>query len=199
MNQRLFAAVIAGVTLAPLTAHAQDAAADDVIVTGTTATATKTATPLVDIPQSVTLLDRRRLDDRASRTLNEALAYVAGVNTGSYGFDPRFEAFFIRGFQATYTGIFRDGLRQVSSPLGLWRNEPYGIERLAVVRGPASVLYGASGAAGAGRRHQQAPARRPLRRGAGLGRQLRPLSAQRRRFHAGRRRCRAARHRRGAR
>ena len=38
----MFAAVIAGVGLAPFTAHAQDAAADDVIVTGTTATATKT-------------------------------------------------------------------------------------------------------------------------------------------------------------
>ncbi|MBB3471972.1 TonB-dependent siderophore receptor [Sphingomonas sp. BK345] len=148
MYQRLFAAVIAGVGFAPLTAPAQDVTADDVIVTGTTATATKTATPLVDIPQSVTLLDRRRLEDRASRTLNEALAYIPGVNTGSYGFDPRFDAFFIRGFQATYTGVFRDGMRQLNSPLGLWRNEPYGIERLAVVRGPASVLYGASGAGG---------------------------------------------------
>ncbi|MGK6323210.1 TonB-dependent siderophore receptor [Sphingomonas sp. DT-51] len=148
MNQRLFAAFIVGVALAPLTARAQDGAADDVIVTGTTATATKTATPLADIPQSVTLLDRRRLEDRASRSLNEALAYVPGVNTASYGFDPRFDAFFIRGFQATYTGVFRDGLRQLNSPLALWRNEPYGIERVAVVRGPASVLYGASGAGG---------------------------------------------------
>ena len=148
MHQRLFAAVIVGGVFAPLTAYAQAVASEDVIVTGTTATATKTATPLVDIPQSVTLLDRRRLEDRASRTLNEALAYVPGVNTGSYGFDQRFDAFFIRGFQATYTGVFRDGLRQLNSPLGLWRNEPYGIERLAVVRGPASVLYGASGAGG---------------------------------------------------
>ena len=57
MNQRLFAAVIAGVSLAPLTAHAQDAA-DDVIVTGTTATATKTATPLVDIPRRARLTRR---------------------------------------------------------------------------------------------------------------------------------------------
>lgn len=149
MRHRLSILVGCAAFAAPLAVAAQTVDdSGDVIVTGSTTTATKTATPLIDIPQSLTLLDRRRLDDRASQTLNEALAYVPGVNTASYGFDPRFDAFFIRGFQATYTGVFRDGLRQLNSPSGLWRNEPYGIERLAVVRGPASVLYGASGAGG---------------------------------------------------
>lgn len=123
-------------------------ASADIVVTGSTTAATKTDTALISIPQSVSLIDSRRLEDRLPQTLNQALGYTAGVNVGSYGFDTRYDAFFIRGFQATYTGVFRDGLRQLNSPSGIYRNEPYGLEQLTVVRGPASVLYGASGAGG---------------------------------------------------
>lgn len=132
-------------------AHAQDAGevqVEDIVVTGTTSTATKTDTAIIDIPSSVTLIDERRLEDRKPQSLNQIVGYVPGVNVGNYGFDTRYDAFFIRGFQATYTGVFRDGLRQLNSPSGLYRNEPYGLEQLSVLRGPASVLYGASGAGG---------------------------------------------------
>ncbi len=143
-------AILAFAALA-LPAHAQDAdeaQVEDIVVTGTTSTATKTDTAIVDIPSSVTLIDERRLEDRKPQTLNQIVSYVPGVNVGNYGFDTRYDAFFIRGFQATYTGVFRDGLRQLNSPSGLYRNEPYGLEQLSVLRGPASVLYGASGAGG---------------------------------------------------
>ena len=138
--------------IAPVAAQAQSAddptALEEIVVTGQTTAATKTRTALVDIPSSVTLIDARRLEDRRPLTLNEALGYAPGVNVGAYGYDTRYDAFFIRGFPATYTGVFRDGLRQLNSPSGLYRNEPYGIESLSLLRGPASVLYGASGAGG---------------------------------------------------
>ena len=48
------------------------------------------------------------------------------MRVGGYGFDPRYDAFTVRGIDLTYTGVFRDGLRQLNSPNGLFRLEPYG-------------------------------------------------------------------------
>ena len=105
-------------------------------------TATKTNTPLIETPQSVTVLTREQLNDRNVQTVNEALGYVAGVSSNVFGFDPRFDAFYVRGFDLTYNGIFRDGLRQIGSSLTLPRIEPYGLEAATILRGPASGLYG---------------------------------------------------------
>ncbi len=111
-------------------------------VTGYTArvspTATKTNTPLIETPQSVTVVTREQLNDRNVQDVNQALAYVPGTSTNVFGFDPRFDAFYIRGFSATYDGIFRDGLRQSAVGLAVPRIEPYGTEALTILRGPAS-------------------------------------------------------------
>ncbi|WP_336488654.1 TonB-dependent siderophore receptor [Methylobacterium nigriterrae] len=105
-------------------------------------TATKTNTPLIETPQSVTVVTREQLNDRNVQTLNEALAYAPGTSTDVFGFDPRFDAFYIRGFSATYDGVFRDGLRQAAVGLAVPRIEPYGTEAVTILRGPASGLYG---------------------------------------------------------
>ncbi|MGU3536435.1 TonB-dependent siderophore receptor [Methylobacterium sp. A54F] len=105
-------------------------------------TATKTNTPLIETPQSVTVVTREQLNDRNVQTLNEALAYTPGAATNVAGFDPRFDAIYIRGFEVTYNGIFRDGLRQVGANLTLPRIEPYGLEAVTILRGPAAGLYG---------------------------------------------------------
>ncbi|WP_342162289.1 TonB-dependent siderophore receptor [Methylobacterium sp. SD21] len=115
-------------------------------VTGYTArvspTATKTNTPLIETPQSVSVVTREQLNDRNVQNVNEALAYVPGTSTNVFGFDPRFDAIYIRGFSTTYDGIFRDGLRQSAVGLTVPRVEPYGTEALTILRGPASGLYG---------------------------------------------------------
>lgn len=105
-------------------------------------TATKTNTPLIETPQSVSVVTREQLNDRNVQSLNEALAYTPGTSTDVFGFDPRFDAFYIRGFQVTYNGIYRDGLRQPGVGLAVPRIEPYGTEALTILRGPASGLYG---------------------------------------------------------
>ena len=79
-------------------------------------TATKTDTPLIETPQSVSVVTREQLNDRDVQTLDEAIAYVPGVVASVSGFDPRADAFYLRGFAATYNGIFRDGLRQPAEP-----------------------------------------------------------------------------------
>ncbi|WP_119680578.1 TonB-dependent siderophore receptor [Indioceanicola profundi] len=151
MSRSVLAVILASTSLAGVPALARPVSPDvleEIVVTGRTTAVTKTDRSIVEIPQSVSVIDAQELEIRLPQTLNEALGYTPGVNVGSYGFDTRYDAFFIRGFQATYTGVFRDGLRQLNSPSGLYRNEPYGLESLTVVRGPASVLYGASGAGG---------------------------------------------------
>lgn len=109
---------------------------------------TKTDTPLLEIPQSISTVTQAQIEERKPQSLLEALAYTPGTSVGNYGFDPRYDAFTIRGVDVTYTGVFRDGLRQVNSPNGLFRLEPYGLEGIAILRGPASSIYGASSTGG---------------------------------------------------
>ncbi|AYO84590.1 TonB-dependent siderophore receptor [Methylobacterium brachiatum] len=105
-------------------------------------TATKTNTPLIETPQSVSVVTREQLNDRNAQDLAQAIAYTPGVSSSVFGFDPRYDAFFIRGFSATYNGIFRDGLRLNAVGLTIPRSEPYGLEAITILRGPASGLYG---------------------------------------------------------
>lgn len=123
-------------------------ATNDGYVAKTTRTGTKTDTPVNEIPATVNTVTQQQLEDRRPQNLQEALNYTPGVRTGAYGYDPRFDSFFIRGVDVTYTGVFRDGLRQFSSPSGLFRLEPYGVESISVLKGPSSALYGAGASVG---------------------------------------------------
>lgn len=114
----------------------------------TTRTATKTDTPVNETPLTINTVTQKQIQDRNPQSLAEALSYTPGVRIGGYGFDPRFDSFTIRGVDITYTGIFRDGLRQYSSPSGQFRLEPYGLESISVLKGPASSVYGASASVG---------------------------------------------------
>jgi iron complex outermembrane receptor protein len=122
--------------------------ANDGFVPKTTRTATKTETPVAETPQTINTVTQRQLEERRPQSLTEALGYTPGVRTGGYGFDPRFDSFTIRGVDITYTGVFRDGLRDFNSPSGLFRLEPYGVESISILKGPASSLYGASASVG---------------------------------------------------
>ncbi len=122
--------------------------ANDGFVPKTTRTATKTETPVAETPQTVNTVTQKQLEERRPQSLTEALGYTPGVRTGGYGFDPRFDSFTIRGVDITYTGVFRDGLRNFNSPSGLFRMEPYGFESISILKGPASSLYGASASVG---------------------------------------------------
>ncbi|GEC16301.1 hypothetical protein NWI01_21930 [Nitrobacter winogradskyi] len=111
-------------------------------VASRTATATKTDTPILEVPQSISVVTRDQIETRRNLTLNETLQYTPGVLAGASGqqqFVPRFQ---IRGFDIANGGsggIYLNGLRSSTT----WSDiEPYGLERVEVMRGPASVLYG---------------------------------------------------------
>ncbi|HEY9778872.1 MAG TPA: TonB-dependent siderophore receptor [Leptolyngbyaceae cyanobacterium] len=100
-------------------------------------TATKTDTPLRDIPQSIQVIPRQVLEDQGVTRLQDALQNVSGITKwGNFG-GTEGGGFVIRGFQQD--AIFRDGFRNSN-----FYNFPEtaNIEQIEVLRGPASVLFG---------------------------------------------------------
>lgn len=106
-------------------------------------TASKTDTPIAETPQSISVITRERLDAQGVADLGQALRYTPGVQGEPFGVEPRFTFLRIRGFDASTTGLFRDGLKLSNPGFAIsYGLEPYGSERIEVLRGPASVLYG---------------------------------------------------------
>ncbi len=115
--------------------------ADGYVATNSAA-GTKTDTPLIETSRAISVVTRQEMDDRGAQSVVDAVSYTAGVVTGTYGYDPRFDPIYLRGFSVTSRGDFRDGLSQVTGNWSYYRTEPYGLERIDVIKGPASVLYG---------------------------------------------------------
>ena len=112
------------------------------------ATGAKTDTPFEETPQSISTVTPAQIKDRNPQSLTDAIAYTPGARVDAYGTDPRYDSFFVRGFNVTNTGVFRDNLRQPVAGYGYFLTEPYGIEGISILRGPSSALYGATGAGG---------------------------------------------------
>lgn len=111
------------------------------------ATATKTDTPLNEVPQSISVITADQVRDQNSQTIQEVLRYQAGVRSEMYGLDNRGDWFSLRGGSEGSTLL--DGLRlPLTGFYGVVRNEPYAFERIEVLRGPASVIAGQNGPGG---------------------------------------------------
>ncbi|NIY73317.1 TonB-dependent siderophore receptor [Marivivens donghaensis] len=113
-----------------------------------TLSGTKTAAPLTEVPQSVSVVGSDTLIQQNARKVDEALAYTPGVQAAPYGYDSDTNWFFVRGFAATATGAFVDGLQNFSYGFGGFYVDPYQLERVEVVRGASSALYGGSNPGG---------------------------------------------------
>ncbi|HEV2159400.1 TonB-dependent siderophore receptor [Bradyrhizobium sp.] len=113
-------------------------------------TATKTDTPLIETPQSVSVITTDQIRNQGAVSIGEALRYTAGVSGDvNGGSDTRFGGLQIRGFDMTMPGLYIDGLRIPSSNYVHFNGlDPYGAERLEVLKGPSSAMYGGSGTGG---------------------------------------------------
>lgn len=115
----------------------------------TSNSASKTNTSILEIPQSVSVITRAQLEAQGAQSVTEALRYVPGVKVETYGLDPKgYDWLFIRGFNGQSTSDYLNGLRQQNNDYALFRSEPYALERVDVVRGPASTLFGQGDAGG---------------------------------------------------
>ena len=110
----------------------------------------KTGRSLFETQSSVSVIPRAQMEEQGAANVAEALSYSAGVMTNNYGSDPRFDSLFLRGFNLE-NDKFLDGLRLMRStqfPTSAPAFELYGLERVEIMRGPSSVLYGAGTPAG---------------------------------------------------
>ncbi|KQV94460.1 TonB-dependent siderophore receptor [Rhizobacter sp. Root1221] len=110
-----------------------------------TASVTKTDTPIIEVPQSVSVVTRQQIDDQRPASLTEALEYAPGVFTGQVGATNRYDYVPLRGFIETSTdNTVLDGLKILSDggSYSSMQVEPYLVERIDVYRGPSSVLFG---------------------------------------------------------
>lgn len=120
----------------------------EIIVTGARAAsgaATKTDTPAVQTPQPVTVVEDDVYLAQGAISISDTLRYVSGVQANPYGPDSRVDGAFIRGIDALQ---FRDGMRDIFSYYASIRADPYNFSQVQVVRGPASVLFGAGSIGG---------------------------------------------------
>lgn len=104
-----------------------------------TAAGTKTDTALVEAPRSISVATRQQMQDRGVQNLDDAVRYMPGVVASSYGSDSRAEWLKIRGFEPTQ---FLDGLPLPKGAYVMPKMETWDLERVAVLRGPASSVYG---------------------------------------------------------
>ncbi|WJR67055.1 TonB-dependent siderophore receptor [Neorhizobium sp. CSC1952] len=142
----------ADTTLAPIVLQGEGESATGPVkgyVAKKSTTGSKTDTPLNEIPQAVSVVGKEEMDDRGVvNKVDEALRYTPGVVAAPYGTDPDTDWFYIRGFDATQTGVYLDGLNLFSYGFGGFQIDPFMLERVEVLKGPASVLYGGSNPGG---------------------------------------------------
>ncbi|WP_244216297.1 TonB-dependent siderophore receptor [Phytopseudomonas daroniae] len=94
-------------------------------------------TPLLEIPQAVAVVTSQALQDQQPQNLDDALANVSGI-TQSNTLGSTLDAVMKRGFGDNRDGsILRDGMRTIQG-----RNFTATAERVEVLKGPSSMLYG---------------------------------------------------------
>ncbi len=105
------------------------------------ATATKTDTPLLETPQAISVVGRDQMLTQNAQTIVEALRYTPGVSANHNPVDARFDSIRVRGFEPT---IYLDGMQLPAgaAQFGRPKVDPFGLERVEVLRGPSSALYG---------------------------------------------------------
>jgi iron complex outermembrane recepter protein len=110
------------------------------------ASATKSLAPLGETPQAVTVVTAQEIATLGAQGVQDALNYAAGVRSDAFGLDSRTDSVLVRG---GYPDEYLDGMRQqFNYYTSTTRTDPYLLERIEVLRGPSSMLYGQGTTAG---------------------------------------------------
>lgn len=110
------------------------------------ATGTKTETNILDLPVSVGVVDKRQIEQQGAVSVMEALANVSSVYSfNSYNAFPQYA---VRGFFGNNVTLMTNGIKEHENQRGSRDVDLFNLERIEVLKGPSSVLYG-QGAIGA--------------------------------------------------
>ena len=148
-RRRPVALLAAGLAVAP-SAFAQSAPASSTL-SETVVTATRIETRADDLVSDVRVIDRRVIEASTARSLPEILAREAGLQMSANGGLGQNTSVFIRGTNGRHALLLVDGVRIGSATAGTapWEAVPLNlVERIEVLQGPASALYGADAAGG---------------------------------------------------
>lgn len=129
------------------------------------ATATKTDTPIEKTPQSVSVVTRQEMEMRQPTTVKEALSYTPSVFS-TRGSSTTYDVVTIRGFTTSTTvntNQYLDGMKLQGNNYSEVSMDPYFLERVEVMRGPTSVLYGNSNPGGIVSMVSKRPTTEPLK------------------------------------
>lgn len=109
-------------------------------VPGSNSTATKMDIPLIETPQSVSVITRDQLDVLHLAEMEEAVRYTAGIRGGIFGSDDRYDWMTLRGFRPAQ---YLDGLRLPKGSYAWSKLDLKLADAIEVMKGPSSGLYGA--------------------------------------------------------
>ncbi|WP_247507324.1 TonB-dependent siderophore receptor [Bradyrhizobium sp. 1] len=112
----------------------------DGMVATRSGTGTKTDTPLIETPLAISVVTQDQIQAQGAQSVSQAVRYTSGVRAEAQGADARFDQIFIRGFLADQ---YLDSLRLMNASIFAYPIvEPFNLERVEILHGPASVLYG---------------------------------------------------------
>jgi iron complex outermembrane receptor protein len=124
---------------------------------------TKTNTAINETPQAISVVGSEQIRDQNATKFDETLRYTPGVLAGTFGADTRNDWFLIRGFKSDDNSVFLDGMQLFSTAFATWKLQPFNMERVEVLRGPSSVLYGGSSTGGIVNVVSKMPPTEPIR------------------------------------
>ncbi len=118
------------------------------LIARNSASATRTDTPVIETPQTVNVVGGEQMEQQGVSTVGEALRYTPGIVTGTAGGQAdRHDSYFVRGeggfSAAAQYASTADGMRWRFSDRTSAQFDPWMLERVEVVKGPSSALFGA--------------------------------------------------------
>lgn len=150
MKKSLFlsAALVGFVATSVSAQTSNDDETEEVVVLGQVSEfgATKSEIPIIETPRSLSVIPAEEFLDRGALTLEDTLAYTAGVIGNQFGFATRSDNTTVRGLEAPQ---YQDNLQAVFGFFNSARTDIYTLEQVEVLKGPASVIYGQASPGGA--------------------------------------------------
>lgn len=147
--------------LETITVEGQNGGTNGIVATRSSA-GTKTDAPILEVPQTINVVTRKEMDERGVTDFNSAVSYTPGIRAIDYPGGQGAPDIYIRGFRAfNLFALYKDGLRagfnQYDTDI-----EQYALERMDVLKGPSSVLYGQSAPGGLVNMTTKRPTETPL-------------------------------------